>query len=194
MTADLVVAERVAVGLGGVGELGRRVADVAAQDEQRRAGPRRPCARRSAASRASRSLATSPRSLDVPAVGLEALGGVVGEGQLGGAVDGDVVVVVDVDEPAEAEVAGERGGLVADALLRSPSRADDEGVVVEQLGAEPGPQPALGDAHADAVGEALAERAGGDLDARRCGATSGWPGVRRAPLAELPSGRRASRP
>ena len=28
--------------------------------------------------------------------------------ELGGAVDGDVVVVVDVDEPAEAEVAGER--------------------------------------------------------------------------------------
>ena len=34
---DLVGAERAAVRLGGVGELGRRVADVAAQHEQARA-------------------------------------------------------------------------------------------------------------------------------------------------------------
>ena len=47
------------------------------------------------------------QALDVPAVGLEAGGGVVGVGELGGAVDGDVVVVVDDDEPAEALVAGE---------------------------------------------------------------------------------------
>ena len=41
----------------------------------------------------------------VPSVGVEALGHVVGVGELGRAVDGDVVVVVDVDEPARG-----RGG------------------------------------------------------------------------------------
>ena len=93
--------------------------------------------------------------LHVPPVGAEALGHVVAVGELGGPVDRDVVVVVHVDEAAEAEVAGERRGLVADALLQVAVAADDERVVVTHLGAEAGAQPALGDAHADGVGEAL---------------------------------------
>ena len=97
--------------------------------------------------------------LDVPAVGLEALDRVVVQGQLGRAVDGDVVVVVDVDEPAEPQVAGQRRRLVADALLEAAVAADHERVVVDDLGAELVAQPALGQAHADAVGDALAERA-----------------------------------
>ena len=45
----------------------------------------------------------------VPAVGLEALGAVLGgEAQRRRAVERDVVVVVEVDEPAEAELAGQR--------------------------------------------------------------------------------------
>jgi hypothetical protein len=41
----------------------------------------------------------------VPAIGLEALAGVLGlEAQLSRAVERDVVVVVEVDEPAEAQV------------------------------------------------------------------------------------------
>ena len=94
------------------------------------------------------SLATSPEPLDVPAVGLEALAGVVVEGDLGRAVDGDVVVVVDVDQPAQAEVAGQGGRLVADALHQVAVAADHEGVVVDQVGAEAGPQHPLGDAEA----------------------------------------------
>ena len=78
-----------------------------------------------------------------------------------------MVVVVDVDEPAQPEVAGERRRLVADALHEVAVAADHEGVVVDEVGAEARPQPALGDAHAHAVAEPLAERAGGDLDARR---------------------------
>ena len=45
--------------------------------------------------------------LHVPPVGLESLGHVVAVGQLGGAVDGDVVVVVDVDKTSEPEVTGQ---------------------------------------------------------------------------------------
>ena len=60
---------------------------------------------------------------------------------------------------------GERRGLVADALHEAAVAGDDERVVVLHVGAEAGAQDALGDRHADRVGEALAERPGGDLDA-----------------------------
>ena len=77
---------------------------------------------------------------------------------------------------------GQRRRLVADALLEVAVRAQHERVVVADLGPEPGPQPAFGDAHADAVGEALAERSGGDLDA--CGVVHLR--VARRPAAPLP--------
>ena len=102
----------------------------------------------------------------VPAVGGEATADVVGVRQLGAAVDRDPVVVVHADQPAEPEVAGERSGLVADALHEAAVAGDDVGVVVDELAAEAFAQHALGDGHADGVAEALAERTGGDLDAR----------------------------
>ena len=40
--------------------------------------------------------------LDVPAVGLEALDRIVGQGQIGRSVDRDLVVVVDTDQAAQA--------------------------------------------------------------------------------------------
>src|SRR6266567_2111305 len=52
--------------------------------------------------------------LDVPAVALEAARGVVRERQIGLAVDGDAVVVVDPDQLAQLEVARQRAGLVRD--------------------------------------------------------------------------------
>src|SRR3546814_6972914 len=103
--ADRVRVEGQAVGLGRIGQRGRREADVAAQDDD--------------GGRAGVGLGPLERSLervevlgdladlvDVPAVAAEAGGGVVGERQLGGAVDGDVVVVVDHDQLVEALVAG----------------------------------------------------------------------------------------
>ena len=79
-------------------------------------------------------------------------------------------------------MAGERRGLVGDALLQVAVGADDEGVVVAELGAEPGPQPLLGHAHAHPVGHALTERTGRDLDARRVVALR----VARRPASVLP--------
>jgi len=67
--------------------------------------------------------------LDVPAVGFVALADVFAERELGLAVDGDVVVVVDVDQPAEAEVPGQGAGLVADALRQVTVGADGEDAV-----------------------------------------------------------------
>jgi hypothetical protein len=118
----------------------------------------------------------------VPAVGLEPLGGVVAEGDLGLAVDRDVVVVVDVDQATEAQVPGQRGGLVAEAFRQVAVGADGEDAVIAHVGPEPGPQVRLGDGHAHAVGEALAERARGHLDAGRMAVL----GVARCPGPPLP--------
>ena len=79
---------------------------------------------------------------------------------------------------------GERRCLVGDALHEAAVTGDDEGVVVLGLGTEAGAQIGFGDRHADRIGEALAERPGGDLDA---GSVTGLrvAGRRRVPLAEL---------
>src|SRR5699024_7927731 len=53
----------------------------------------------------------------VPAVGLVARGGVLGERDRGVALDGDLVVVPQDDEVAQLLGAGDRAGLAADALL-----------------------------------------------------------------------------
>ena len=75
---------------------------------------------------------------DVPSVGAEALGDVVVVRQRGVAVDRDVVVVVDADQLAEPEVAGERGRLVRDALHEAPVAGDHVRVMVDRLRAEVG--------------------------------------------------------
>ena len=62
---------------------------------------------------------------------------------------------------------GERRGLGGDALHQVAVGDDREDVVVLDVLAEALAQEALGERHADAVGEALAERAGRDLDAGR---------------------------
>ena len=81
---------------------------------------------------------------------------------------------------------GQRAGLVADALRQVAVGADGEDPVVAHVGAEAGPQVGLGDGHADAVGEPLAERPGGHLDARRVAVTN------RPPVHPLADGARKS--
>ena len=101
---DFLGRERVAVGLGVVGHVGRRPTDVRAELQEARAvfdghGPadgRFECVG---------VVGYLAEVLGVPAVALEAFDGVVGKGDLGRPIDGDVVVVVDVDEPAQPEVA-----------------------------------------------------------------------------------------
>ena len=60
----------------------------------------------------------------------------------------------------------ERDRLVADALHQAAVAGDDVDVVVDDVAAEARVQHALRDRHADRVGETLAERARGRLDAR----------------------------
>jgi len=125
--------------------------------------------------------------LDVPAVGAEAGRLVLRiEGERGRTVDRDPVVVVDVDELAQAEVAGDRCRLGGHPLHQVSVRADGEDAMVDDhvvrtvvaLGEE-----AFGDRHPHPVGEALAERAGRRLHARREVALR-MAGRERAPLAE----------
>jgi hypothetical protein len=57
----------------------------------------------------------------LPAVGLETTADVLVEGDVGRAVDGDVVVVVDPAQVRELEMPGERCRLACHALHHSPS-------------------------------------------------------------------------
>ncbi len=124
----------------------------------------------------------------VPAVGLEALVDVLAvEAQRRRAVERDVVVVVEVDEATEPELPGERRGLRRDALHQVAVGDDRVRAVVHDLRAVALAQVLLGHRHADAVGEALAERAGRDLDAGRHvhAVALGVAGRDRSPLAEV---------
>jgi hypothetical protein len=107
----------------------------------------------------------------VPAVGLVAGGDVLAERDVGVTLDGDVVVVVDQGEVAELLVTGDRGRLAADPFLEVAVAADGVDVVVERalplgrVGVEQAALAAGGHRHADRVGDTLAERTGGGLDA-----------------------------
>ena len=81
------------------------------------------------------------------------------------AVDRDVVVVPEDDQLVELQVAGKRDGFLADAFHEAAVADDRIGVVILQVGTEFVSQLAFGNRHADGIGNALAERAGGGLDA-----------------------------
>ena len=122
---------------------------------------------------------------DVPAVGLVALERVLGEGDVGAAVDGDGVVVVENDQTAKLEVPGEARGLVADALFQAAVAAERVDVVVDHWEVrlvEQRRQVRLSDRHAHGVRDALAQRTGGHLHAHHL--RLGMAGRAAAQLAE----------
>ena len=123
--------------------------------------------------------------LGVPAVGIEALEHVLRPGHGGGTVELDAVVVVERDELAQPQVAGQAGRLGGDAFLQVAVRADGVGVVVDHVVARPVElrrQPSLGHGHAHRVGEALAEGTGRGLHPRGQAVL----GVARRPRAHRP--------
>ena len=125
--------------------------------------------------------------LHVPAVRLVALADVLREGDVGVAVDGDVVVVVERDELAELPVRGEGRALAGHALHVAAVAHDGVRVVVHDGAVrlvEARREVLLRRGEADGVADAHAERAGRDLDAVRdevLGVTGGH-GI---PLAEV---------
>ena len=156
---DLLLTERLAMRRGGVLPMRRAVADVAVQDDERGA---------------SLGLAEDVERMldeidvvriahpeDIPAVAQKPRGDVLGERDPGAALDRDVVVVVDPAKVVEAEMSGERSSLGAHALHQAAVAAHRVDVVVEDLEARlvvAAREPALGDRHADAGGDALPER------------------------------------
>ena len=175
--ARLVDTQRLAVGGGAVLLVRRAVADVAVHDDQRWA-----------VVRALEGLQRQRRGLDVvgvghlqhlPAAGREARADVLGKGDGRRAFDADVVAVVDPAQPAELQVAGERCRFGAQPFHHVAVAGQREHPVVEEREAGTvvgGGQPGLRDGHAHAGGHALAQRAGGGLDA-------GGPAVLRVPGA-----------
>ncbi len=170
---DLVVAQRRAVrGLGVLGVRRRPGDDRAHRDERRPVGDRlRRLDRVVEGVRVEVAVRLRGHALDVPAVRLVPLGGLLGDGCRRVALDGDVVVVPQQHEVAELLVAGQRGRLRGDALLEAAVTGDGEDEVVEGGLASGGvrvEQAALvagGHRHADRVGDTLAQRAGGGLHA-----------------------------
>ena len=106
--------------------------------------------------------------LHVPAVGLVAGADILGEGDVGVAVDGDGVVIVEGDELAEAPVGGEGGALTGHTLHVAAVTHDGVGVVVDDLAVglvEAAREVLLRRGEADGVADAHTEGTGGHLDA-----------------------------
>ena len=126
--------------------------------------------------------------LRVPAVGLVPLEDILAERDVGVALDGDVVVVVEEDEVAQPLMSGQRGRLARHALLHaSVTRDAVDGVVEHALAGwrvriQQATLAPRGHRHAHGVSDPLAERPCRGLD------TQGVPmlGVPRREAAPLP--------
>ena len=197
--ADLFLAHRSAVDLAGVLLVRRPPADDAAGDDHR--GPIAGLLEHGHRRTHRRQVVHVGHLSHVPAVGQESLLDALAEGQGGAAFDGDAVVVVDPAEVRQLQMPGQRGGLRADPFHHVAVAAEGVDVEVEQLKARPivaGCQPTGGDRHADAVADALAQRAGRRLDAAGV-AVLGVAGAAARELAEAfdilqPHGRLAGGP
>ena len=118
-----------------------------------------------------------------PAGGLEALDLIDGVRKSERAVDRDAVVVEQHDELLELQMAGKRDRFLADAFHQVAVGSEHIGRVIDDVAAEQRGEVALGDGHANRVGQSLAERTGRGLDAGRV-AVFGMAGRQRAELAE----------
>jgi hypothetical protein len=151
----------------GVDLVRRAITDVAVEDDQRR--PVRGLGEHLQRVLDAPQVVGVADAQHVPAIGLEARGDVLGEGDAGLAFDGDVVVVVDPAEVVQGEMARERGRFRRHAFHHAAVAADRIDVVAEDLEVRPivaVGKPRLGDGHANAGGNALAERSGGGFYTR----------------------------
>ncbi len=162
---DLVLAERRAVRTGRPLTLGAAIGDMSCGDNDRRLA----CFRLRGGNRGYDPVVVVAVNLKyLPAAGGETPLNILGPGQIGFTLDGDAVAVVDIDQVAQFEVTGKRRRLVADPFLQAA--VADEGVDMMVYRLEVGRIEAFGrhfggDAHADAVGESLTQRAGRNFDA-----------------------------
>jgi hypothetical protein len=114
------------------------------------------------------------RSNDMPTVSLKAFGRVVGEPAFHMAVDGNAVVVVQRDQPGQAQRAGQRADFVADAFHQATVAHEGVGEVIDDavlhavfLAVELLRQQLFSQCHAHRVGQTLAQRTGGGFHTGR---------------------------
>ena len=149
------------MGLGGAGPRRRAVADGGLAGDQRRlAGFLRAGDRG-----CNRLRIMAVDQLGRPAGGLEALHLVDRIGDRGRAVDRDAVVVIQHDQLVQLPVPGHRDRFLRHAFHQVAVGGEHVGVMPDHLLAEFRGQHLLRQRHADRGGDALAERAGGGLDA-----------------------------
>ena len=118
-----------------------------------------------------------------PARGLEPRKLVIRTGQRRRAVDRNLVVVEQHDQPVEPQMSGQRNRFVAEALHQAAVAGDHIGIVIDEIVAETRIQQAFGQRHADRRRNALPQRSGGRLDAGRM-AIFGMARGFRSPLPE----------
>ena len=126
-------------------------------------------------------------TLHLPAARLEASADVFEERQVRRARERHPVGVVEHNQPAEPQRAGQRCRFARKTFHHVAVAGEHVGVVVHHLVRRPiecGREPALGDGHAEGIAKPLAERAGGDLHARGAAAL-GMTGRSASPLPEL---------
>ena len=124
-------------------------------------------------------------ALHMPAARLETPADVLEERQVRRARERHPVRVVEHNQPAEPQRAGQRCRFAREPFHHVAVAGEHVGVVVHHLvlrSIERGRQPAFGDCQAEGIAEPLAERAGGHLHARRAAAL----GMARRPAAPLP--------
>ncbi len=165
--ADLVLAERFAVRSARVLLGGGAPADVTVDDDER--GPLVLLLERLEGAGEHLEVVRVADARDVPAIGDEARGDVLGERESRVPLDRDLVVVVDPAEVRELEMPGQRGGFAGDAFHHVAVAAERVDVVVEELVprlVEVGGLPEARDRHPDRSRDAGAQRASSRLDPR----------------------------
>jgi hypothetical protein len=165
---DLFHAERFTVRLGGVLLVWRTKTNVITHGDQRRSASLGLGGNKSSVDGGNIVAVDDP--LDMPAIRLEARADVFGKSQVRGAVDSDVVVIVENDELAQLLMTGKRRSLAADPLHHVAIAGENVREVIHNCrssAVEGGTQEALGYGHANCVGKALAERTSGRFDANR---------------------------
>ena len=103
-----------------------------------------------------------------PAVALKTRRDVLGEPLRNVAVDGDAVVVIEADQLAQAQGAGQGGHFVGDALHQAAVAHHHPGAVIDHFVAGPVElrrQPRLRQRHAHGIGKTLPKRPGGGFHA-----------------------------
>src|SRR5574341_490750 len=103
--------------------------------------------------------------LDMPAISREARGAVFGESQIGGAVNRNTIVIIQINQVAQLQMPRQRGCLRRNALHQVAVRDNGIDIVVEQVFAELGGQMSPRNRRSDPRRKALTERSGGGLDA-----------------------------